>query len=248
MTSTTIKKQGLQLRVCSYNIHKGFSTSNRKFLLQEIRHAIRMVDADFVFLQEVMGESHRKRGQDHKNQFEFLADSIWHHKAYGQNAIYENGHHGNAILGKYPFIDYKNIDVSQWSASQRGLLLGKTDIGVYLLCAHFGLLAFEREAQLNAMVKLVKKDIPAKAPLVIAGDFNDWNLGIHQKITERLKVKEAYTTIAGKPPKTFPSKLPLLPMDRVYYRNIELVDAEVLSGKPWNTLSDHCALMAIFKL
>lgn len=237
-----------QLRICSYNIHKGFSTSNRRFLLDDIRHAIRTVDSDFVFLQEVMGESHRKRSTHLQNQFEFLADSIWHHKAYGQNAIYDKGHHGNAILSKYPFIEHKNIDVSQWSMSQRGLLLGRTEIGVYLLCAHFGLLAFEREAQLKTLVKLVKKEVPAQAPLIIAGDFNDWNLDIHKKITTQLKVQEACSMAFGKPAKTFPSKFPLLPMDRIYYRNIELVDADVLSGKPWSKLSDHCALAAIFSL
>lgn len=239
-------KQKDQLRICTYNIHKGFSTSNRKFLLDDIRHAIRMVDSDFVFLQEVMGENHRKRGLHLRNQFEYLADSIWKHHAYGQNAIYDNGHHGNAILSKYPFVEHKNIDVSQFGVSQRGLLIGKTDNGIYLVCIHLGLFSLERQLQLQTLVKVVKKEIPKKAPLIIAGDFNDWNLGIDRKIQQELKVKEAYSTLHEKPAKTFPSKWPLLPMDRIYYRNLELVDAEVLSGKPWSRLSDHCALAAIF--
>jgi endonuclease/exonuclease/phosphatase family metal-dependent hydrolase len=239
-------KQKNQLRICTYNIHKGFSTSNRKFLLHDIRHAIRMLDSDFVFLQEVMGENNGKRGNSLGNQFEYLADSIWHHHAYGQNAIYDNGHHGNAILSKYPFIEHKNIDVSQMKVSQRGLLIGKTENGIYLLCVHLGLFSLERRIQLSALIKLVKKEVPKKAPLIIAGDFNDWNLDIHRKITEQLKVKEAYSTLFEKPAKTFPSKFPLLAMDRIYYRNLELVDAEVLSGKPWSRLSDHCALAAIF--
>lgn len=239
-------KKNQQFRVCSYNIHKGFSTSNRKFLLQDIRHAIRTVNSDFVFLQEVMGENQSKRGNRHRNQFEFLADSIWQHHAYGQNAIYDTGHHGNAILSKFPFVEHKNVDVSLWNFSQRGLLLGKTDNGVYLLCVHLGLLALERQTQLQSLVALVNKEIPKDAPLIIAGDFNDWSMDIDKRISKTLHVKEAYSTMYGKPARTFPSKLPILPMDRIYYRNLELVDTEVLSGKPWSKLSDHCALTAIF--
>ncbi len=45
-----------ELRVCTYNIHKGFCATNRRSILQDLRHAIRTVDADLVFLQEVVGE------------------------------------------------------------------------------------------------------------------------------------------------------------------------------------------------
>lgn len=237
-----------QLRVCSYNIHKGFSTSNRKFLLNDIRRAIRTVNSDFVFLQEVMGQSHRKRSEHLDNQFEYLADSIWHHHAYGQNAIYDKGHHGNAILSKYPFIEQINRNVSLWQFSQRGILMGKTDIGVYLVCMHLGLFHIERDTQIKALISMVKNEIPADAPLIIAGDFNDWNLRIHNTLTQALNIKEAYSELFSSPAKTFPSKWPLLPMDRIYFRHLHLIDAEVLADKPWSKLSDHCALTATFAI
>jgi endonuclease/exonuclease/phosphatase family metal-dependent hydrolase len=236
------------LRICSYNIHKGFSTSNRNFLLQDIRHAIRTINSDFVFLQEVMGQSHRKGSKHLDNQFEYLADSIWHHHAYGKNAIYDSGHHGNAILSKHPFIEQKNHNVSLWQFSQRGILMGKTDIGVYLVCVHLGLLTIERDAQVQSLIDMINNEIPSDAPLIIAGDFNDWNLKVDVHVKQALQVKDAYSTLFNKPAKTFPSKWPLLPMDRIYFRHLHLVDAEVLSGKPWNKLSDHCALAAIFEI
>ena len=41
------------LTVMTVNIHKGFSFFNRKFILPELRDAVRKVGADVVFLQEV---------------------------------------------------------------------------------------------------------------------------------------------------------------------------------------------------
>ena len=80
------------LRILSYNIHKGFSSGNRRFVLKKMREAIRLVHADLVFLQEVLGEHqvHRERVKEwpDQSQFEFLADEIWPHYTYGKNAIY----------------------------------------------------------------------------------------------------------------------------------------------------------------
>src|SRR4051812_7468381 len=100
-----MEKSGL--RVISYNIHKGFSSGNLKFILKKMREALRFVQPDLIFLQEVLGhhEVHSRRIKDwpDQSQFEFLAHELWPHFAYGRNAVYTNGHHGNAILSKYPF-------------------------------------------------------------------------------------------------------------------------------------------------
>src|SRR5438132_888733 len=105
-----------KLRVLSYNIHKGFSSGRGKFVLNRIREALRTVHPDLVFLQEVLGH-HELHSQKVENwpdqpQFEYLADQLWPHFAYGKNAVYTYGHHGNAILSKYPFSFYENIDIS----------------------------------------------------------------------------------------------------------------------------------------
>lgn len=235
-------------RVCSYNIHKGFSTSNRRFLLEDIRRAIRTINADFVFLQEVMGEDLKNPGTFNGKQFEYLADSIWPHFAYGHNAVYDSGHHGNAMLSKHSFTLFQNHDVSRWSFSQRGVLLGQVNVGVYLVCVHFGLFAVERKTQLDALSDIINQHVPKDAPLIIAGDFNDWTGKLDPLVRKKLHLREAYSAIHGHLPRTFPGKFPLLPTDRIYFRNLEIEDAEVLSGAPWNRLSDHCALSAIFKI
>lgn len=238
------------MRVLSYNIHKGFSFGNTRYLLEEIRHSIRLVNADLVFLQEVVGENqrhHRRINNWAPQQFEYLADEIWPHYAYGKNALYSHGHHGNAILSQHPFESFHNVDVSLIPTSQRGILMGKTTSGIHLICLHFGLLEFERRQQVQQLYQQIEHSIPADAPLIMAGDFNDWRYQSHRTLMSGLKLKEAFCEKFGKPARTHPARLPLFAMDRIYYRNLELVDAEVLRGNPWNKLSDHCALYAEFR-
>src|SRR5882672_5681916 len=98
-------------KVLTLNTHKGFTTFNRKFVLHELREAVRATGADIVFLQEVQG-SHEKHSRRHANylstpHYEFLADAIWKEFAYGRNAVYPHGHHGNAVLSKFPISRYR---------------------------------------------------------------------------------------------------------------------------------------------
>jgi endonuclease/exonuclease/phosphatase family metal-dependent hydrolase len=243
-----------ELRVCNYNINKGFCAANIRPILEELRHAIRTVDADLVFLQEVVGKRLVTEGDSGVDdtvaleypQFEYLADEVWPHHAYGRNAIYQKGDHGNAILSKNPFHELDNIDISQWWFSQRGLLFGKLKIGIHVVCIHFGLFRGERRRQLKMLLELLAQKVPQDAPLIIAGDFNDWNGALHRELTRKYRFSEAYNNIYNRLAKTFPARLPLFAMDRIYFRNLRLIDAEVLSGAPWQRLSDHRALSAIF--
>src|SRR5688572_17644966 len=89
------------LRVMTYNIHKGFNAGNTRFVLHSMRKALVQTEADLIFLQEIQGQhADRERFIDEWPdipQLQFLAGGIWPHQAYGKNAIYNAGHHGNAI-------------------------------------------------------------------------------------------------------------------------------------------------------
>ncbi len=234
------------LRILSYNVHKGFNVGNRRYLLDDIRESIREVNADVVFLQEIVGENRRHaRRLDNwvdASQFEYLADSVWPHFAYGRNAVYEHGHHGNAILSKYPIVHSDNINVSVSRNSHRGLLMAMVAPDIYLICVHMGLMGWERERQFQLLSKAVHQRVPATARLIVAGDFNDWRLRLHRPMCANLGLREALTEIQGRPAQTFPAKRPLLPVDRIYFRGFDVSAAEVLRGEPWRSLSDHCAL------
>jgi endonuclease/exonuclease/phosphatase family metal-dependent hydrolase len=223
------------LRVVSYNIHKGFTSGNRGFVLPEIRKA----------LQEVQGE-HRKRKEP---QFQFLAQDLWPHFAYGKNAVYSSGHHGNAILSKFPFVRWENIDISTNRFEKRGLLHGWVKVPhsqkpLHLICVHLGLLEGERANQIEKLCQRIDSHVPHGEPLLIAGDFNDWRGKVSERLREVLEVREAFSEIQGSSARTFPSWLPALKLDRIYYRGLKARIAKCLNQKPWTQLSDHIALYA----
>jgi len=239
------------LKMLSYNIHKGFSTGNRRYVLGKIREAIQSVHADLVFLQEVLGDhkghSERIEAWPDEPQFEYLADTIWSHYAYGKNAVYQKGHHGNAILSKYPFTAHENIDISTNRLEKRGLLHGVIEIPgkvaeLHVICLHLNLLKRGRMRQIERLAQRIDAEVPAEAPLIIAGDFNDWRVDLSEHLIQRLHVKEAHFDIHDKHARTFPSWMPILKLDRVYYRGFRTLLAKTLTGEPWRTLSDHAAL------
>src|SRR5690606_37990335 len=98
------------------NTHKGFTFFNSRLILHELRNAIRATQAYIVFLQEVLGSHERHASRLARwpatSQYEFLADSIWGDYAYGRNAVYSYGDHGNALVSKFPISRYDNVDVS----------------------------------------------------------------------------------------------------------------------------------------
>ena len=55
MVSSVPHKTVGQLRVATYNIHKGLSIFNRRVVIHTLRDQLRAWNADQVFLQEVVG-------------------------------------------------------------------------------------------------------------------------------------------------------------------------------------------------
>ena len=240
-----------EVNVLTLNAHMGFNLFNRRFVLPELREAIRAVAADVVFLQEVMGENalHASRiaGWPAATQYEFLADSIWSQHAYGRNAAYPHGHHGNALLSKFPILQQQNRDISVHGHEERGLLHCLLDVGgpapLHTVCVHLGLRDSHRRQQLGLLCELVSDGIPAAAPLVVAGDFNDWRRRGHRLLRD-CGLHEAFEAHAGHVARTFPARRPVLPLDRIYLRNARAIAPRVLSLRPWTHLSDHAPLHA----
>ncbi|MDH5483842.1 MAG: endonuclease/exonuclease/phosphatase family protein [Gammaproteobacteria bacterium] len=244
------------LKILTYNIHKGFTAANRKFILHDIKEAIRNINADIVFLQEIQGQHIIKQNKignwPNDSQFEFLADQVWKHHAYGKNAIYKSGHHGNAILSKYPFIEWENINVSSMKTASRSLLHGTIELPngekLHLICVHLGLLDTEREKQLSTLVQRINSHVPHDAPLIIAGDFNDWRGRAERYLNTDLDLFEVFKRSTGKHAKSFPAWFPTLKMDRIYSRGLENIDCQRLNRIPWRKLSDHTPLLATFSI
>ena len=243
-----------KIKILTYNIHKGFSSGNINYALKKIKKSVKEVHADLVFLQEVIGhhETHDQQMDDWPNssQFEYIADQTWPHFAYGKNALYSQGHHGNAILSKYPIHFFENEDVSFSKIERRGLLHAEIRHGNHTLhafCLHLGLFESDRTKQIHKLCTRISNMVPPDASLIIAGDFNDWRQNASDLLKSKLGLNEAFIETNGKYANTFPSWFPCLSLDRVYYRNLTCISAKVLQGELWKRQSDHLPLLVEFK-
>jgi endonuclease/exonuclease/phosphatase family metal-dependent hydrolase len=263
----------MKLRIATYNIHKGVSSLRSMPRVHALKQALISMEADVLFLQEVQGR-HDKYSVRHAGlwpeqaQHQFLAGDS-HQAAYGMNAVYDHGHHGNALLSRFPILSYRNQDVSDHAYESRGILhcvvqLEGCDVHCYVV--HLGLFAGSRKRQTEALIEAVEISSPPGAPLIIAGDFNDWTNQLSETLCARLGVNEVFDqnlptrgfgtylrTLSGRGPKvmparTFPAALPWLRLDRVYVRGFKVDSAQVLHGALWAKLSDHAPIVAALEL
>ena len=232
------------IKVLTYNIHKGFTSFNKKYVLEKIRESIRATDADLLCLQEVMGT-----GSAIKSQFEFIADEMWPHFAYGKNATHSKGDHGNAILSKYPITKWENLDISTNRFEKRGLLYVQLEIPrkttpLHVFCTHLNLLEGSRKKQIIHLCEKIHERVPPGEPLVLAGDFNDWRENLSVILKKSLNIEEAYQSLHGAHSPTYPSWLPKLRIDRVYHGHLKAKTVHYFEDKMWKELSDHLPVMA----
>jgi endonuclease/exonuclease/phosphatase family metal-dependent hydrolase len=274
----------MKIRVATYNIHKGVSSFRSTPRVLALKKAIGAFGADVVFLQEVQGRHDRYqvrygekvRSPHHhwpeKAQHEFFAGENLH-SAYGMNAVYDHGHHGNALLSGFEISNTRNHDVSDHAYEQRGILhcvLETPSGNVHCYVVHLGLFEGSRRRQTDLLIQCVQDSAPNGEPVIIAGDFNDWRntlsdclrmkLGVVEVFDElerpaRLGVKigDMVRSVAGRekrlvPARTFPAALPWFRLDRIYVRGFKVEHAEVLHGPQWARLSDHAPIVANLQL
>ena len=114
---------------------------------------------------------------------------------------------------------------------------------VHVIVLHLGLIRSSRIRQLAQVVRFIAREIPQTAPLLVAGDLNDWGSTICN-ILEPCGLREYKQAGAA----TFPSRLPLLQLDHVFARGLVPVGLEVPRGRIWAQMSDHLPLIAEFEL
>jgi endonuclease/exonuclease/phosphatase family metal-dependent hydrolase len=250
-------KERKKLKVLSYNIHKGFGIGNLSFTLPAIRGAIASLSPDIVFLQEVIGQhdKHAERIELWPNlpQSHYLAQDVWPHVAYGTTSVFDHGHQGNAILSRFPIRSFENIDISTNPVECRALLHAVIDVPgvddpVHCVCVHLNLLWRGREQQLRRICNRVSNSVARTDPLILAGDFNDWQQRASGLLVRELGIKEVFRDLHGAYAATFPMRYPLFKLDRVYARGLSIVGGQALVGDPWGGLSDHAPLYAELEL
>jgi endonuclease/exonuclease/phosphatase family metal-dependent hydrolase len=239
------------LRVATYNIHKGVQGLGpvRRLEIHNLGHGVEQLDADVVCLQEVR-KVHRREERYFTHwpelpQAEFLCPQGYF-PVYQTNARTKHGEHGNALLTRWPVVSHGHEDMSDHRFEQRGLLHVEVKIQrhrVHVIVLHLGLIAGSRLRQVEQLGRYIERVVPRGAPLLVAGDLNDWG-GKLRPAMNKLGLRD----FVGERGYTYPSRLPITQLDYVYARGPKPTGMEIPRGRNWWRMSDHLPLIAEFKL
>jgi len=249
-------------RVATYNIHKGVRGMgpSKRLEIHNLNRAVEALDADIICLQEVRNFnraesrrfSHTSFGPlcwPEESQAEYLAPDGYG-VAYRSNAITRDGEHGNALLARWPLGEIGHKDVSDHRFEQRGLLhvpVNWRGIEIHVIVVHLGLIHASRMRQAERLAELVRDGIPQDAPVVVAGDFNDWSEKLDW-VLRSAHLQRASEQGKGGRVATFPSRVPVLALDRVYTRGLTCQSVMVPKGSMWARMSDHLPLVVELNL
>ena len=239
------------LRVATYNIHQGVQGMGprRRLEIHNLGHAVEQLDADIVCLQEVRkihrGEAKYFTRWPELPQADFLAPEGYE-AIYRTNAITRHGEHGNALLSRWPVVGHQHEDMSDHRFEQRGLLHSELLVHgrtIHVVVVHLGLIRASRERQVAHLQRFIGREVPVDAPLLVAGDFNDWGVMVQRELAS-----VGLQAFKGVRQATFPARFPLVQLDHVFSRGLQPMGLHVPRGRIWWRMSDHLPLIAEFGL
>lgn len=229
-----------ELKVLSYNIHSCFGVDG-KYDPSRVASVIQSSGADLVALQEVDSSLEVRDGL---NQLQYLAYRTGLIPLMGPTLKRGYGSYGNALLSRFPFQAYREIDLTYRKFEPRGLLQAKLEIKgvqVSVFNTHFGLKHWERKFQSQRLCDEINNDVHDCA--LIFGDFNEWfgwSRNLHW-------LESSFSRIPRM--RTYPSRWPRFALDRIFASpRAEFIECEVVQDAQTRVASDHLPVTATIKL
>ncbi len=230
----------------SWNVH-GCVGVDRRFDPDRTARVLRALAPDVALLQEVGDNLGVHPPVD---QARTLADALGMISTLGITLERSPYGYGNVTLTRGAVIEAGTWDLSVRGREPRVCLCvevnGPAD-GARIVTAnvHLGLGRRERRAQLEILLDEIGPfgGVPT-SPTVVGGDFNDWPPG---PVTQALEAEFDDAARAGgrAPDKTFPSRRPLIRIDRLYVGGGVTVRECRVDGSPDARLaSDHLPVVA----
>jgi endonuclease/exonuclease/phosphatase family metal-dependent hydrolase len=227
--------------VASYNVHKCVGVDGR-FDPGRIAQVIREIGADIIALQEADTRFGERRG---------LLDLAWMERETGlcpvpvSGVAKAHGWHGNVVF----FREGAVRDVHQLKLpglEPRGALIAELDLkggGTFrVIAAHLGLLNRSRHQQARMILDILRAR--EEQPTVLMGDLNEWRLGDRSSLN-------TLATVFGLPSAvpSFPSRLPVLALDRIMANRPGLIERVQTHDTPLSRLaSDHLPIKAVVRI
>jgi endonuclease/exonuclease/phosphatase family metal-dependent hydrolase len=228
------------LRLASYNVRRCIGT-DRRHDVARVLDVLRELDADVVGLQEIAVRRPLRGGVD---QLEALA------AAHGYTAVpapirtTADGYLGNGLLVRGRVVGARAIDLSRPRREPRGALDALVECRGRLLrvvVAHLGLWPGERRSQVAQLLHALGEGGPH--PTVVLGDFNEWRprARVLRRLAARLGAAPALAT--------FPSRRPVLKLDRIWVDPRAALRALGVHRSALASLaSDHLPIWAVLEL
>ena len=227
---------GSTLRVMTWNVHgcvgrDGVCDPNR------VARVLEAAQPDISALQEIDARTKRSA----QDPFSYFGELFGWTTVAARTLAAKDGHYGHIVLSRWPIESLGEIDLSLRFREPRKAIVGAIaapGMTITVLAVHLGLLPGERRKQLDRLRARI--DTLDGGPIIALGDFNDFpGRGLaERKLCPPLEDSPSLPT--------YPSRLPLLPLDRIWYsKPLELVTLATLRDA--QRVSDHLPLLATFR-
>ena len=223
-----------RLVLATYNVHGWVDRRGRRDAARALAVAAEL-EADVLALQEVLDP-----GQDpvDTRRLELFASLEGHDCLLGPTLRRGGERYGNALLTRLRVLALDRHELAVQGREPRGLIEARLEAPgepLHVLCTHLGLSRRERGTQVAWIAERVER---LDGPLALLGDFNTplrrAPLG---PITQRL----GHAPLA----RSWPARLPLLPLDRIWVRPRELLLSLRAHASPAaRRASDHLPVVA----
>jgi endonuclease/exonuclease/phosphatase family metal-dependent hydrolase len=227
----------------TYNVHSCRGTDFRCDP-GRIAEVIARQEPDIVGLQELDVGRRRTGGADQAQAIamHLRMKSHFHPALNVAEELY-----GDAILTPLPSRLVKAGPLPS-IGEPRGALWVKVDVGGFWLDVfntHLGLRPRERVRQVQALLGPTWLGHPTLSgkPAVLLGDLNAGPRSAPFKLLAKT-FREVQDTSCGRPQRTFPSLFPMLRIDHIFLRGLEVLDTEVINQGLARRASDHLPLVA----
>ncbi len=232
------KAMGASLSVASYNVHRWAGPNGvRKPDPARAGFVISELKADIIALQEVL------RPFDQEDPLEQLAEALHLHLAFVATRVHRRGEIGNAILSRWPITSIFSLDLTHGRMERRSAVAARF-MGaagpLNIVSTHLALVDRTRARQVRSLLEHPQ----LQGPSVLLGDMNAWRRCEATRTLERELVGHDLRTW----PRTFPAARPVLALDRVYVRGVQMRDLEAHDSPAARRASDHLPIVARVRL
>jgi endonuclease/exonuclease/phosphatase family metal-dependent hydrolase len=190
----------------TWNIHGGIGADGR-YDLGRIVSTIARHEPDVVALQEV---DSRRCAPGDPPPFAFLREAVGSYGVEAKSIVTADGDYGQIFVSKWPLAKIDIHDISVDDREPRRAIETEVHAAIgsmRLIASHLGLGFAERRIQARRIVEIARRH-----PMltVMVGDFNDWTWPspLRDALRRELPGRTRH--------KTFPSRWPLLRLDRIY--------------------------------